>query len=49
MSVTKSLKIGLVLDDGLDKPDGVQQYILAIGEWLRSQGNDVHYLVGQTH
>lgn len=48
MSVTKSLKIGLVLDDGLDKPDGVQQYILAIGEWLRSRGHDVHYLVGET-
>lgn len=44
----KSLKIGLVLDDTLDTPDGVQQYVLAIGEWLRSQGHDVHYLVGQT-
>lgn len=43
-----SLKIGLVLDDGLDKPDGVQQYILAIGEWLRRRGHDVRYLVGQT-
>jgi phosphatidylinositol alpha-mannosyltransferase len=42
------LKIGLVLDDGLDKPDGVQQYILAIGEWLRSQGHEVRYLVGET-
>ncbi|HTB49301.1 MAG TPA: glycosyltransferase family 4 protein, partial [Verrucomicrobiae bacterium] len=45
---TKPLKIGLVLDSGLDKPDGVQQYVLAIGEWLRGQGHDVHYLVGQT-
>jgi phosphatidylinositol alpha-mannosyltransferase len=44
----KQLKIGLVLDSGLDKPDGVQQYVLAIGEWLRGQGHDVHYLVGQT-
>jgi phosphatidylinositol alpha-mannosyltransferase len=43
-----SLKIGLVLDSGLDQPDGVQQYVLAIGEWLRGQGHDVHYLVGQT-
>lgn len=42
------LKIGLVLDDGLDKPDGVQQYMLSIGEWLVTQGHDVHYLVGQT-
>src|SRR5665213_2724038 len=44
----KRLKIGLVLDDSLDKPDGVQQYVLAIGEWLRSQGHEVHYLVGET-
>ncbi len=44
----KKLKIGFVLDDGLDKPDGVQQYILTLGGWLRSQGHDVHYLVGQT-
>lgn len=42
------LKIGLVLDDGLDEPDGVQQYILSIGEWLKMQGHTVHYLVGQT-
>jgi phosphatidylinositol alpha-mannosyltransferase len=45
---SNKLKIGLVLDDGLDKPDGVQQYILAIGEWLRTQGHEVRYLVGQT-
>lgn len=44
----KPLKVGLVLDSGLDAPDGVQQYVLAIGEWLRSKGHDVHYLVGQT-
>ncbi|MGC1177365.1 MAG: glycosyltransferase family 4 protein, partial [Candidatus Saccharimonadales bacterium] len=42
------LKIGLVLDTSLDPPDGVQQYVISIGEWLRSQGHDVHYLVGQT-
>jgi phosphatidylinositol alpha-mannosyltransferase len=45
---SKQLKIGFVLDDGLDKPDGVQQYILAIGGWLESQGHQVRYLVGQT-
>lgn len=44
----KPLKIGFVLDSGLDKPDGVQQYVLALGEWFRSQGHEVHYLVGQT-
>lgn len=44
----KRLKIAFVLDDGLDKPDGVQQYILGIGSWLRQQGHEVHYLVGET-
>ena len=47
-NITKSLKIGLVLDTSLDPPDGVQQYVIIVGEWLRSQGHDVHYLVGQT-
>lgn len=42
------LKIGFVLDDSLDTPDGVQQYVLTVGKWLSSQGHDVHYLVGQT-
>jgi phosphatidylinositol alpha-mannosyltransferase len=45
---TKRLKIGLVLDTSLDQPDGVQQYVLALGDWLRSKKHDVHYLVGQT-
>lgn len=44
----KSLKIGLVLDSSLDLEDGVQQYVVTIGEWLRQNGHDVHYLVGQT-
>lgn len=42
------LKIGFVLDDTLDSSDGVQQYILALGDWLKKQGNDVHYIVGST-
>lgn len=42
------LKIGFVLDDGLDKPDGVQQYILSVGKWMAAQGHEVHYLVGET-
>jgi len=46
--VNAKLKIGLVLDDSLDSPDGVQQYVLAVGMWLSSQGHDVHYLVGET-
>lgn len=44
----KKLKVGLVLDTSLDPPDGVQQYVISVGEWLRSEGHDVHYLVGQT-
>lgn len=44
----RPLKVGMVLDDGLDKPDGVQQYVLDIGTWLSAQGHDVHYLVGET-
>ncbi len=47
-TAAKALKVGLVLDSGLDKPDGVQQYVLAIGGWLETQGHEVHYLVGQT-
>lgn len=47
---TKSgrLRIGLVLDDSLDKTDGVQQYVLTVGAWLSEQGHQVHYLVGAT-
>jgi phosphatidylinositol alpha-mannosyltransferase len=42
------LKIGFVVDDTLDKPDGVQQYVLRVGEWLAKQGHEIHYLVGQS-
>ncbi len=42
------MKIALVLDDSLDRPDGVQQYVLGLGEWMRSQGHEIHYLVGAT-
>lgn len=44
----KPLKVGFVLDDGLDSPDGVQQYILALGGWMSARGHDVRYIVGQT-
>jgi phosphatidylinositol alpha-mannosyltransferase len=47
-NAAKPLKIGIVLDTSLDPPDGVQQYVLAVGEWLHSQGHDVHYVVGET-
>jgi phosphatidylinositol alpha-mannosyltransferase len=42
------MKIGLVLDDTLDKTDGVQQHVLTVGSWLRRQGHVVHYLVADT-
>lgn len=42
------LKIGLVLDDTLDSTDGVQQYVITIGSWLKEQGHEVHYLTGQS-
>lgn len=42
------MKIGFVLDDRLDKPDGVQQYITLLGTWLDKQGHEVHYLVGHS-
>lgn len=42
------MKIGFVLDDSLDKTDGVQQYVLTLGQWMRHQGHEVHYLVGHT-
>lgn len=46
--VDQKLTVGLVLDTSLDPPDGVQQYVIGVGEWLRRQGHDVHYLVGET-
>lgn len=48
VSASKSLKIGYVLDDTLDKPDGVQQYVTALGTWMQAQGHSVHYLVGES-
>lgn len=43
------MKIGFVLDDSLDKTDGVQQYVLTLGSWYEQAGHTVHYLVGETH
>jgi len=42
------MKIGFVLDDRLDKPDGVQQYVKLVGSWLSGRGHEVHYLVGDS-
>ena len=43
-----SVKIGLVLDDSLDRTDGVQQYVLCVGQWLQLRGHEVYYLTGET-
>jgi len=48
INLPKKLKIGFVLDDSLDRPAGVQQYILTLGSWLISKGHEVHYLVSAT-
>ncbi len=42
------MKITFVLDDRLDKPDGVQQCVQILGSWLSRQGHEVHYIVGET-
>lgn len=48
MATKKQLKIGFILDTSLDPNDGVQQYVVGLGEWFRAEGHDVHYLVGET-
>lgn len=42
------MRIGLLIDDSLDRPDGVQQFVLTLGQWLTEQGHTVHYLTSQT-
>ncbi len=42
------MKIGFVFDDTLDKPDGVQQYMITLRNWLVAHGHEVHFLVGHT-
>lgn len=42
------MNVGFLLDDSLDRPDGVQQYVLTLGHWLEEQGHHIYYLVGQT-
>lgn len=42
------MRIGLVIDDGLDRPDGVQQIVLTLGRRLTALGHEVHYLTSST-
>ncbi|MFN3865804.1 MAG: glycosyltransferase family 4 protein [Demequina sp.] len=38
------MKIAMVLDDSIDRPDGVQQYVLTLGAYLEREGHEVHYV-----
>ncbi|PJI84795.1 glycosyltransferase family 4 protein [Luteimicrobium subarcticum] len=42
------LTVGLLLDDSLDRPDGVQQYVLTLGAWLVGRGHTVHYVTASS-
>ncbi len=42
------LRVGLLIDDSLDRPDGVQQYVLTLGAWLAARGHTVHYLTASS-
>lgn len=42
------MKIAFALDDSLDRHDGVQQYVLTLGNWMEENGHEVHYLAGQS-
>jgi phosphatidylinositol alpha-mannosyltransferase len=44
----QKLKIAFVLDDGMDRQAGVQQYMLTLSAWYQSLGHEVHYIVGET-
>jgi len=44
----KKLNVAMVLDDTLDRPDGVQQAVLLEGRWLSARGHTVSYLVADT-
>ena len=44
----RRLVVGLVIDDDLDRPDGVQQYVLTLGAELTRRGHDVHYVASTT-
>jgi phosphatidylinositol alpha-mannosyltransferase len=38
------LKVALVLDDSIDRPDGVQQWVRALGSYLERAGHEVHVI-----
>lgn len=48
MAKNNQLRVGFLIDDSLDRPDGVQQWVLAAGSYLQSAGHQVVYFAGQT-
>jgi phosphatidylinositol alpha-mannosyltransferase len=42
------MKVALVLDDTLDRLDGVQQYVLSVARYLASAGHEVHFVCSAT-
>ena len=38
------MKVALVLDDSIDRPDGVQQWVRALGAYLERVGHEVHII-----
>ncbi len=44
----RQLRVGFLIDDSLDRPDGVQQWVLAAGAYLAQAGHQVVYFAGQT-
>lgn len=38
----------MVLDDSIDRPDGVQQYVLTLGAYLEREGHTVHYVCSES-
>ncbi len=38
------MKIALVIDDALARPDGVQEYVRTIGRAMGERGHEVHVL-----
>ncbi len=45
---SNAMRIALLFDDSLDRNDGVQQYIKALGAYYTNKGHEVSYLCGQT-
>jgi phosphatidyl-myo-inositol alpha-mannosyltransferase len=43
------MNIGFLIDDSIDRPDGVQQYVLTLGKWYSSLGHNVIYICGESH